>query len=143
VQIDNGQPGSGLKIAAVAVQERGAVREGGGGDDGVGQLQEVLLAQADEVLLPHQFYAANLAHIGKVGAVERQQIINPQVDVFEHFPNHAIGQGERAAGAGRIKHRFQGGVAVAGIVQKLNGGAFEQLLEFNRSAPVANQPRRN
>ena len=48
--VDECQTGQGLKVAYVAGQEGEAVGEGGGGDDGIGQLHAVLLAQADGVL---------------------------------------------------------------------------------------------
>lgn len=50
MQIEDYQAIQGLKVADVAGQEREAVDEGRGGDDGVGELDAVLLAQADGLL---------------------------------------------------------------------------------------------
>lgn len=50
MRIEHRQAGHSLKVTGVARQQREAVGEGRGGNEGIGQLDAVLLAQADGVL---------------------------------------------------------------------------------------------
>jgi hypothetical protein len=93
--------------------------------------------------LPHQLNPAGLAHIGEIGGVEGEQVIDAEVDVFQHFADDTIGQGVGMAdAAGALKYGFQGGVPVSQVIEQANGGALEDFFKFQGTAPVAHQSRR-
>ena len=75
--------------------------------------------------LPHQLNSPGLAHIGEIGGVEGEQVIDAEVDVFQHLADDAIGQGVGMADAGGVEHGFQGGIAVGQVIEQANGGAVE------------------
>lgn len=103
MRVDNCQPGQGLKVAGVTREQREAVRKGRGGDNGIGQLDAVLLAQADGVpcdrlierkfgaaaneLTQRRFFGSAAGLNEQFDAVDNRQVAVPGIDLLHQLPH--------------------------------------------------------